>query len=76
MGVAIARAHQTLVIGSADTEAAHFLEIALTAPTAEVHCVAVDDTGVAIYVGEIIYRGDFIKLDIDLLANGAPDITK
>ena len=75
-GVAIARAHQTLVIGSADTEAAHFLEIALTAPTAEVHCVAVDDTGVAIYVGEIIYRGDFIKLDIDLLANGAPDITK
>jgi GntR family transcriptional regulator len=69
-GVAIARAHQTLVIGSADTEAAHFLKIALNAPTAEVHCVAVDDKGVAIYIGEIIYRGDFIKLDIDLLANG------
>ncbi len=69
-GVAIARAHQTMVIGSADTEAAHFLKIALNAPTAEVHCVAVDHKGVAIYIGEIIYRGDFIKLDIDLLANG------
>ena len=69
-GIAIARAHQTLVIGSADTEAAHFLQIALNAPTAEVHCVVVDDQGVAIYVGEIIYRGDFIKLDIDLLAKG------
>ena len=70
-GVAIARARQTLVIASADTEAAHLLKIALNAPTAEVHCVVVDDDGVAIYVGEIVYRGDFIKLDIDLLASAA-----
>ena len=66
-GLNIARAHQTLVIGSADMETAELLNIALNAPTAEAHCVVVDDQGVAIYVAEIIYRGDRVKLDIDLL---------
>ena len=65
----IANAHQTLVIGSADTEVAGLLEIALNAPTAECHCVVVDAQGVAIYVAEIIYRGDCVKLHIDLLDN-------
>lgn len=68
-GVEIARAHQTLVIGSADTETADLLKIALNAPTAEAHCVVVDSRGVAIYVADIIYRGDCVKLDIDLLQN-------
>ena len=68
-GVEIARAHQTLVIGSADTENADLLKIALNAPTAEAHCVVIDAEGVAIYVGDIGYRGDCIKLDIDLLRN-------
>ncbi|MFQ6018988.1 MAG: GntR family transcriptional regulator [Kiloniellaceae bacterium] len=66
-GLNIARAHQTLVIGSADMETAELLKIALNAPTAEAHCVVVDDQGVAIYVAEIVYRGDRVKLDIDLL---------
>lgn len=68
-GVEIARAHQTLVIGSADTETADLLKIALNAPTAEAHCVVVDNKGVAIYVGDIVYRGECVKLDIDLLRN-------
>ena len=63
----ITKAHQTLVIGSADTEVADLLEIALNAPTAECHCVVVDTQGIAIYVAEIIYRGDCVKLHIDLL---------
>ncbi len=29
-----------------------------------------DPAGVAIYVGDIIYRGDCVKLNIDLLTNG------
>ena len=29
-------------------------------------CLVLDDSGVAIYVGEIVYRGDCIKLSIDL----------
>jgi len=65
--VAIARAHQTLVIGSADTETAELLRIPLNAPTAEAHCVVVDEREVAIYVADIVYRGDCVKLDINLL---------
>ena len=65
--VTISRAHQTLVISSADMEAAHLLKVHLNAPTAEVHCVVADDDNVAIYVAEIIYRGDCIKFDIELL---------
>ncbi len=48
-------------------EAAHLLKVHLNAPTAEVHCVVADDDNVAIYVAEIIYRGDCIKFDIELL---------
>lgn len=58
-----------MVIGSADTEVADLLKIALNAPTAECHCVVVDAQGIAIYVAEIIYRGDCVKLHIDLLEN-------
>ena len=69
-GVEIARAHQTLVIGAADMETADYLKVALNAPTAEAHCVVTDTAGVAIYVGDIVYRGDCVKLNIDLLTNG------
>ena len=65
--VKIARAHQTLIIGTADMETASFLEVALNSPTAEARCTVTDDQGVAIYVGEMIYRGDCVHLNIDLL---------
>jgi GntR family transcriptional regulator len=65
--VTIARAHQTLMIGAADMETAQRLGLALNAPTAEAHCVVVDDRGIAIYVADIIYRGDCVRFDIDLL---------
>lgn len=65
--IEISRAHQTLVIGSADMETADSLKVALNSPTAEARCVVVDDAGIAIYIADIIYRGDCIKLDIDLL---------
>ena len=70
-GLTIASAHQTLVISSADTETAELLKVALNAPTAEARCVVVDDAGIVIYVGDIVYRGDCVKLDIDLLGGGA-----
>ena len=60
-----------MVIGTADLEASHHLKIALNAPTAEARCVVTDDTGVAIYVADIIYRGDCIKFDIELLQNSS-----
>ena len=68
--VKIARAHQTLVIRTADMVTANHLKMALNSPTAEAHCVVTDDKGVVIYVGEIIYRGDCVRLNIDLLPNG------
>ena len=68
-GIGIARARQSLVIGGADPETATHLKIALGAPTAEARCVVTDGGGVVIYVGEIVYRGDCVKLDGDLLAS-------
>jgi GntR family transcriptional regulator len=65
--IEISRAHQTFLFSGADPLTAEHLEIPLNSPTAEAHCVVVDDEGVAIYVGDIIYRGDRIKLDIDLM---------
>ncbi len=67
-GVNIGRAHQTVVIGVADTEIAELLHIELNAPTAEANCIVTDDAGIAIYVAEIVYRGDCIKFDIELTA--------
>ena len=55
-----------MVIGAADTETAALLKTALNAPTMEARCVVVDDNCVAIYIGEIVYRGDCIKLSIAL----------
>ncbi|HYB11262.1 MAG TPA: GntR family transcriptional regulator [Alphaproteobacteria bacterium] len=65
--IQIARARQTLVIGTADPETARLLEVPLNAPTAEAHCVVTNRKGVAIYVADIIYRGDCISIETDLL---------
>jgi len=69
-GVKIAAARQTLVIGSADPEIAGLLGVPLNAPTAEARCVVVDRRGIAIYVADIIYRGDCIRLETTLLNDG------
>jgi GntR family transcriptional regulator len=68
LNVDIDQAYQTVVIGSADPAAAEHLDIALGAPVAECRCVAIDTRGVAIYVADITYRSDAIKMHIDLLA--------
>jgi GntR family transcriptional regulator len=66
--IAVEHAHQTVVVGSANPETADLLKIALGAPTAECRCVVIDGNGVAIYVADITYRAEVIKLHIDLLA--------
>ena len=72
-GVEIASAHQTLVIASADPETARLLRLPLNAPTAEAHCVVINRQGIVIYVADIIYRGDCIRLETNLLQPaGAP----
>lgn len=66
-GLKISRAHQNLCIGAADIETAIHLKLPLNAPTAEAHCVVTDADGVVIYSGDIVYRGDRVKLNIELL---------
>lgn len=65
-GIEIEHAHQTLVIGTADPDTASLLQVPLGTPTAECRCVVTNREGVAIYVADIIYRHDCIKLYIDL----------
>jgi GntR family transcriptional regulator len=63
----IARAHQTIAIGAADIETARHLGMALNAPTAEARCVVTDKAGVVIYVGEITYPGEYVRMNIELI---------
>lgn len=64
--VEIARAWQTLEIGTADVTVARHLGINVNAPVAEVRrvCQASDET--VLYLGEVTYRGDYIHLEMDL----------
>lgn len=62
----IARASQTLVIDGAAPEVAEQLDLPLGAPVAKVRRTVADAGGWCIYVADVVYRGDVIKLDIDL----------
>jgi GntR family transcriptional regulator len=68
-GLRIKHAHQTLVIGGADPEAADLLRIGIGAPTAECRCVVIDEHDLAIYVGDITYRSDCVKLHMNLFGS-------
>lgn len=61
----IQHAHQTFVIGTADRETAHLLQVTLGAPIAEVGWVVRNDADVVIYASEIAYRSDSVKISID-----------
>jgi GntR family transcriptional regulator len=66
--VRIGSARQILTISTAGVEAANALNIAVSAPVAEVRRVFCAPDGTVIYVGELTYRGDFVRVDMDLLA--------
>ena len=65
-GVKIAKAHQTLHISTADLDVARDLHIPINAPVAEVRRVLSAPDGSVIYLGEATYRGDYIRLEMDL----------
>jgi GntR family transcriptional regulator len=62
----ICGARQTLTIGTADLEAAKLLQVPLNSPVAEVRRVFTSADRTVIYLGEVTYRGDFIRIDMDL----------
>jgi GntR family transcriptional regulator len=66
-GVKIGSARQTLSIGTAGAEAATALNISVSAPVAEVRRVFCAPDGTQIYLGELVYRGDYIRVDMNLL---------
>lgn len=62
----IASAHQTLTIGVADLEVARLLKVPLNSPVADVRRVFRTPDKKVIYLGEVTYRGDFVRIDMDL----------
>jgi len=64
--VKISRASQTLHVASADVDVAGFLGVPVNFPVAEVRRVCVNEQGVVIYLGLVTYRGDFVRLEMDL----------
>lgn len=70
-GVTIGSARQILTIGTAGAEAAAALNIAASAPVAEVRRVFCAPDGTVIDLGELTHRGDFIRVDMDLLGQDA-----
>lgn len=64
--VKIAQAHQTLTISTADMEVAGHLAIPVNSPVAEVRRVCRAPDGTVVYLGEVTYRGDFVRFEMDL----------
>lgn len=62
----IARARQTLTIGTADLDIARHLNVPPGSPIVQVRRVFNDRKGRVTYLGEVVYRGDFVRIDMDL----------
>jgi GntR family transcriptional regulator len=64
--VHIESAQQVLTIGTADMEIAQMLEIPMGSPVAEVRRMFKDPQGTVIYLANVTYRGDAIRIEMDL----------
>ncbi len=64
--VKIHQAHQVLTMGSADMDVARLLELPMNAPVAEVRRIFKDAKGTVIYLADVTYRGDAIRIEMDL----------
>ena len=64
--IRIDRAHQTMSIGAADPEAAKLLEVRVGTPVAHVNRVFLDRNEQILYYAEVVYRGDWVKWEIEL----------
>lgn len=64
--VRIARAHQTVSIGTADPEAARLLEVKMGSPVAQVRRVFLDGSDRILYHADVLYRGDWVQWEIEL----------
>ena len=66
IGRSIKKAYQTLTVRAVDAEAAVLLKVPQNSPAAYVERTFEVTAGKIVYFAEVIYRGDLVKLDIDL----------
>lgn len=59
-------AKQVLTIASADVDTASYLDVAMNSPIAIMRRTVLSRTGTLIYASEGLYRGDTVRLEIDL----------
>jgi len=64
----VARARQSLTIGKCDYELAGLLNLAVGDPVVEVRRVICDSDDRVLYLADVTYRSDFVRLEMDLLA--------
>lgn len=65
-GVEVARARQSLHISTADVEIARELRVPVNTPVGEIRRVFNAPDGSVLYLAEATYRGDYIRLEMDL----------
>ncbi|MFT5895137.1 MAG: GntR family transcriptional regulator [bacterium] len=66
--IEISIARQRLVVTKCDMETALHLDLSLGDPVAEVRRVLCDANETILYLADVIYRGDYVQLDMNLLA--------
>jgi GntR family transcriptional regulator len=64
--VKIANARQTLTIGIADVDEALHLRVPVNSPVGRVRRVFNAPDGTVIYLAEVTYRGDFVRLEMEM----------
>lgn len=62
----ISSGRQVLTISTADTFTASYLNIAVDSPVAILRRVVLNSKGIVVYLGDILYRGNHVRLDINL----------
>ena len=66
--VEVARARQAFTIGKCNYELAGLLSLTVGDPVVEVRRVICDGVGNVLYLADVTYRSDFVRLEMDLLA--------
>ena len=64
----IAHARQSLTIGKCDDEFARLLNLAVGDPIVEVRRVICNEQGDVLYLADVTYRSDYVRLEMDLLS--------
>src|SRR3569833_2020865 len=65
--VDVHEAHQTMTIGTADTETTRLLRVPMGSPIAQIERFFKDRNGTLLYYADAALRGDWVRWEIDLM---------